>query len=99
MPQEIAQQLAGWFPLLFLTVFGFVALIWSAMLTMMMLNVLRTLGGRSQANGPADASEEPSSQRVRQRAARSRSRASFPKPQPTSGTAHNHSLPPYISMN
>jgi len=66
---------------------------------MMMLNVLRTLMSKPDAVEPMDATAEPVPPQPDQRLVSKRSRASFPKPMPASGTAHDHSLPPYISMN
>lgn len=94
------------FPVLFLLIFGFVALIWSALLMLMFINTVRALkkandGEDDQSDSENDSEPDESSSQPPPPAKRQHRKRNHVRPQTNNqpGTAAQHSLPPYISNN
>lgn len=104
MSNPFFEILSTVFPLLFLMVFGFVALIWSALLMLMFINTVRVLkqtnddGDNKSDSVQDDDRNSPPSQPPQRPRPRKRNHVRLQaNNQP--GTAAQHSLPPYISSN
>ena len=107
MMHALFDTVAAIFPLLFLMVFGFVALIWSALLMIMFINTVRVLRARGEEESSSDDDNDddddenetlpPPPDRPRPQH-RKRNHVHAPA-SARPGVAAQQSLPPYISQN
>ena len=105
MMHALFDTVAAIFPLLFLMVFGFVALIWSALLMIMFINTVRVLRARGEEESSSDDDNDddddenetlpPPPDRPQHRKRNHVHAPASARP----GVAAQHSLPPYISQN
>ena len=107
MMHALFDTVAAIFPLLFLMVFGFVALIWSALLMIMFINTVRVLRARGEEESSSDDDTDddddddenetlpPPPDRPQHRKRNHVHAPASARP----GVAAQQSLPPYISQN